>query len=119
MRKKKYCAYCGSLLKHDINTDETSRLVCKTSRLVCLRPKREIQFDDDALALMGLFRYALGRSTYMVSVAVKSIRMNWEVLTIPEKIRFKKEIKEQDEFYGSLGMDCDRADWYSIVNKEN
>ena len=79
----------------------------------------KLKFTDDRLNLFCAFRYALGRRTYVVSCVVDDIINNWNLLPEHDKNLFKKEIKEYEELYECLGMDCDKEQWYRILNKEN
>lgn len=74
---------------------------------------------SDPTILFCAFRYALGRSTYVVSSVVREIHDNWR--GIPESTRklFVDEILEQKQKFGErgLGMPCDQKDWMSIVER--
>lgn len=61
------------------------------------------------------FRYALGRSTYVVSVVVQEIIKEWNNLHSQTKRNIKTEINEAiDNNY--IGMDIDEKEWLKILN---
>ncbi len=65
--------------------------------------------------LIYAFRYALGRKTYAVSDVCDEIKKYWNVLAPHKKSLIRKEIKEHERLYGDLGHDCDRKNWYEIL----
>jgi len=60
------------------------------------------------------FRYALGRQSGAVSIVTEILKKYWNLFEKWEQEKIHTEIKTQEEFY-SLGMSCDKADWYSIL----
>lgn len=79
----------------------------------------KIKLKDPHLILCCAFRYALGRRTYVVSAVVDEIINNWNEISIHDKERFRKEILEYLELNGELGHECDKQEWFRIINKEN
>ncbi len=68
--------------------------------------------------LIYAFRYALGRRTYAVSDVVEALIENWDSLDKYSKELIKKEIKLHEKCYGNLGMECDKEQWYKILELE-
>jgi hypothetical protein len=74
--------------------------------------------------VIGAFRYALGRQTYVTSDTSEWIIANWEALTIKcrsvisrdldEAIASDNKSREGGEKYGDLGADIDRAEWMKL-----
>jgi hypothetical protein len=71
--------------------------------------------DEDIL--FYAFRYALGRSTYVVSDVVLAILRNWKELGEDAKQLMKKEILEYRERNGLCGMQMDDDEWQKILDK--
>ncbi len=63
--------------------------------------------------LLCSFRYALGRRTYAVSMVVKIILDNQELLSEGLKKLMLKEI-ELALATDRAGMDCDRKEWVKL-----
>jgi len=61
------------------------------------------------------FRYALGRQTGSVSDVCDCIKENVDSFKSWELQQIIKEIKEYEEMYGKLGMECDRQIWYNLI----
>lgn len=78
--------------------------------------KSKVISVDQSIVLGCAFRYALGRSTYVVGSVVSEILRNWDNLRDGDKERFVREIYEQEKKFG-LGMECDKKDWYKIVDR--
>jgi hypothetical protein len=77
----------------------------------------DIKISDKWLALMCIFRYSLGRKTYMASHAVSEILSNWNTLDSHSRKQIGREILEHERMFGNLGDDCDRQQWYKIIDK--
>jgi len=73
---------------------------------------------DDTIILSCAFRYALGRRTYVVSTVVERLKRVWPQLREGDRKRFKEEIREHERQF-DLGHDCDKRDWYSILELED
>ena len=74
----------------------------------------KIQCDRDVIVLLCAFRYALGRSTYVVCDIVCEIEDNWDDIPIHTKNLIQSEIKFAiDE--NRAGMECDRIAWQRIL----
>lgn len=71
----------------------------------------------DAIILNCAFRYALGRSTYVVSVVVEQIHRVWDTLEDSQKMGFVREITEHKVKFGKLGHACDERDWNTIIER--
>lgn len=74
----------------------------------------KIKTDNDRLILLGAFRYALGRKTYMVSVLVEELERNWDSLEDYDKTLICKEIKEAIK-EKRAGDSCDIESWNRIL----
>ena len=74
----------------------------------------KLYFDNDREILFYAFRYALGRSTYAVHTMVECIENNWESLTIHDKNKIKKEIRDMFLDRTTL-MDMDKREWTKIL----
>ena len=61
------------------------------------------------------FRYALGRQTGSVSDVCDCIKENVDSFKSWELQQIIKEIKEYEEMYGKLGMECDKREWYNLI----
>jgi len=72
--------------------------------------KMEINNKDLRLAILGCFRYALGRMTYMPSHTFDIIKNCQEVFNEQDWERFIKEI----DGCNNLGMDCDKRVWNDL-----
>lgn len=79
--------------------------------------KKNYKISDYELTLSCAFRYALGRSTYVVHHIATEILDNWKIITPSTLERFKKEILEYKKDNGHIGMECDEQIWMVIVNK--
>ena len=71
---------------------------------------KAFEFKDPRLVLICAFRYALGRSTYMPSVIVDEIKINWDILPEHDKKQIKDDIK-----HDMAGMGCDVRTWEKIL----
>ena len=74
----------------------------------------KIQCDRDVIVLLCAFRYALGRSTYIVIDIVCEIEDNWNNIPIHTKNLIQSEIKSAIDENRS-GMECDRMAWQRIL----
>lgn len=72
---------------------------------------------DDIDILIYAFRYALGRRTYAVGTVVDIIMDNWGELPANTIELIVREIREHLAIYGNLGMECDKAQWFRIIDK--
>jgi hypothetical protein len=81
--------------------------------------RSKITLNDPWLALMCMFRYSLGRRTYMVSHTVTEIFNNWEILDLHSKQKLVDEILEHERLFDSLGDECDKNEWYKIIDRFN
>lgn len=82
-------------------------------RYIEIPPKTEMELDEE-LVLVGAFRYALGRRTYIVnSICNELIRLE-SILSDDFKEKTMKEIIEYQENYGSAGGNTDNAEWNYI-----
>lgn len=70
-----------------------------------------------SVILFCAFRYALGRRTYVVDSVVQAIHDYWRNLTENDKNIFTSEILEHNSKFGNLGMDMDKTQWLSIVER--
>lgn len=66
--------------------------------------------------LFYAFRYALGRTTGAPTTISTAIRRNIDEFAEWELKQIIKEIKEFEEFYKSLGDDCDKETWYELID---
>lgn len=74
---------------------------------------------NETIILFSAFRYALGRSTYVVRTVADEIHRRWGELSDNDKRIFVTEILDREKEFGekALGMKCDREDWMSIVER--
>lgn len=73
--------------------------------------KETLSNADLRLTILGCFRYALGRMTYMPEHIVDVIHNNQELFGRTDWRRFVKEIDETD----ILGIECDRNVWRKLI----
>lgn len=83
-----------------------------------------MNYGRDNLMVIAAHRYCLGRSTYIVGDCVEWLIAIWD--TLPRKTkeiiqRDTEEAFERDDGdreggrdYGTLGDDCDRAEWEKL-----
>lgn len=71
----------------------------------------------DPVILFCAFRYALGRSTYVVSNVTEAIQQNWSVMSEGQKQQFVDEILEYKQKYGKIGHKIDEKEWMKIVER--
>jgi hypothetical protein len=69
---------------------------------------------DQEIVLGCAFRYALGRSTYVVSSICSELIRLEPILNNSFKYRLAKEIAEYQAEYGKAGMDFDNEEWSYI-----
>ena len=74
----------------------------------------DFEFKEPRIVLICAFRYALGRSTYMPSVIVDEIVLNWDKLTEHDKKQIKDDIKHAIK-HDMAGMGCDVRTWEKIL----
>ena len=72
-----------------------------------------------SIILFCAFRYALGRSTYVVGYVVQAIHAFWPHMSESDKSLYVQEILEYEQTYGRIGMDMDKKEWYTIVDRYN
>jgi hypothetical protein len=68
------------------------------------------------LLVIGAFRYALGRMSYIVSETTEWMESNINNMSIPDRRLFIKEIEEAEK-RGGLGMSCDEYRWLDLKQK--
>ena len=75
------------------------------------------------LLWIGSFRYHLGRMTYAVNDFCNALISSWAALSSNAKRIIQNELEHElrmdaecriQGVRGSLGMDCDRADWERV-----
>ena len=69
--------------------------------------------EDISMILISAERYALGRSTYIVSWTCNVIQNNIDLLTDKDKQVMIKDI-EQSSFYGD---EIDKKEWIKLLTK--
>lgn len=67
---------------------------------------------DTQLLYIAAFRYALGRSTYMVPAIAGAIRESRDLLTDETARLMAREIMESKK---NLGMECDAEVWRDLA----
>lgn len=67
---------------------------------------------DTQLLYIAAFRYALGRSTYMVPAIADAIRESRELLTDETARLMVREIMDSKK---NLGMECDARTWQGLA----
>ena len=79
------------------------------------------QSDLDLFAF-GAFRYALGRSSYIVSDVASLLYRHWDKLSAPCKVLILKEVEEAILLYerendsSRIGMQMDYLTWKTFFN---
>lgn len=69
------------------------------------------------IILFCAFRYAIGRSTYVVDVVVDEILKRWENLSQSDKELYAHELLEHIRKFGRIGMECDAKSWKKILDR--
>lgn len=69
---------------------------------------------DQTILLFCAFRYALGRSTYVVGTIADIIGSNWDQIVPVQREMYKREIREAID-RGRAGMDMDVKAWEKIL----
>ena len=80
-----------------------------------LKREASFKFKNPRLVLIAAFRYALGRSTYMPSVIVEEIKLNWDSMSEQDKNQIKDDIEHAIR-HNMAGMDCDVREWEKLLN---
>jgi hypothetical protein len=93
--------------------DEDLQKCCDILNII-LR-NNEIKISE--LTLMASFRYALGRTTYIVSEVVENILKNWDQLSDKIKINMTKEIKDAID-NNNIGNQIDLEQWHKISTRK-
>ncbi|HPE06222.1 MAG TPA: hypothetical protein PLW50_00720 [Smithellaceae bacterium] len=73
---------------------------------------------DQTILLFCAFRYALGRSTYVVGTLVDIIGSNWDQMSPLHREMYKREIREAID-RGRAGMEMDVNAWKRILELED
>lgn len=71
------------------------------------------KLEDISAMLVSAVRYALGRSTYIVSWTCDFIKDNLHLITEKDKCIMIRDIKEQEKY--GYGNDCDKASWIKLL----
>lgn len=74
----------------------------------------KITYSDMETLLIGAFRYALGRRTYVVFETVEILLNNWDSISEHDKQLFVREIKHAIE-HNLAGDKCDVREWQKIL----
>ena len=80
-----------------------------------MRDKVEVE----SVIIMYAFRYALGRKTGAPSTICEAILRNITSFKEWELTQITKEILEHEEYFGTLGDDCDKEVWYHLIETIN
>ena len=70
---------------------------------------------QDRFLIIGAFRYALGRSTYVTLETAQWLIKHWEQIDENTQVLIRKEIDwalEEDR----AGMDCDKRAWEMLLS---
>lgn len=72
--------------------------------------------EDIEFIILGAFRYAMGRRSYIVSTTVDFIMHNIDLVPRGFRELMIDEITmgENGEFYYQLGDDCDKQQWLKL-----
>ena len=72
--------------------------------------------EDIEFIILGAFRYAMGRRSYIVSTTVDFIMRNIDLVPRGFRELMIDEITmgENGEFYYQLGDDCDKQQWLKL-----
>jgi len=101
-QEDKFCWKCGEKLE-----------------LVGMKKKDKNPFEHSHhLVTLAAFRYALGRSTYIVSEMVQWIMENWKYIQ-PETKQIIIEETEAAIKIGSCGEECDQKEWERLLEFMN
>ena len=76
--------------------------------------KMKIQCDRDAIVLLCAFKYALGKSNYVVCDIACEIEDNWVDMPTSYREFIQNEIKSAID-KNMAGMECDRIAWQRIL----
>lgn len=72
---------------------------------------------DHNIVLFSAFRYALGRSTYVVDSIVRAIHENWYNFDAGSRSVLVEEILEHKQKHQKIGMQQDEDMWMTIVER--
>lgn len=102
----------------DYNDSELSR-ECREKKKEALQLLEELvnnnlNIQDLDLIVLGAFRYALGRRTYIVTVVADFIKDNLFLFTNSDIRHFIREIERAAEV-GNLGDECDKVIWENLL----
>lgn len=72
--------------------------------------------EDIELIILGAFRYAMGRRSYIVSTTANFIMNNIDLVPKGFRRLMIDEITmgEQGDFYYQLGDECDKQQWLKL-----
>lgn len=68
----------------------------------------------DELMLTSAVRYALGRSTYIVSATTDQVKKVWSELSENSKAVILRDVKEAVDSPGTVGMQMDHQEWVNL-----
>lgn len=78
-----------------------------------------MQITNFSTVIICAFRYALGRSSYVVNQIVTEIHNNWKYLREADQDLIVREIQAHKEKFGKIGHDIDEREWMTIVERYN
>ena len=79
-----------------------------------MKNKNNFKFINPRLVLIAAFRYSLGRMTYMPSVMVDELILNWNFLTEFDKKQIQDDIRHAIN-HNMAGDQCDINEWNKIL----
>lgn len=73
------------------------------------------QITVDELMLGSAVRYALGRSTYIVSATTEQVKKVWNDLSEKTQFTIHRDVREALNGSNKLGMDMDHKEWVALA----
>lgn len=81
--------------------------------------QRAVHNDDYQLVVLGAFRYALGRMTYIVGSTIDYLRANWDLVDGNGKYTICRDVigalMDDREGWRTCGMECDKRMWLEFA----
>ena len=76
---------------------------------------KEIKLQNPRIILISAFRYALGRATYLPSIIIDELIINWDCLSEFDKKQIQDDIRHAIA-HNMCGWDCDIDGWKRILD---
>jgi hypothetical protein len=102
-------------------------MIADASRKARAEIERLRALQPTEFMIVGMFRYALGRMTYVVDLTSKWLVAHWQEIDRGTQAIIERELEkafaidDEDRQHGNtrlsrLGHDCDRASWQLVRN---